>query len=178
MRVSGLGVILIWMTLATFAIGCEGVPESDVEAGKTAEDGGSEATATTGAPADTVRVEGGDGKSYSCPRFISSELDPKDDEIKSRQVVLGNLKRKTKPVKKRLGELKAQYPSGTAPGAVADEFNALVADYNRAIRRGKQLTVRHNALVREYNGILEAECTEGGGGGLGLGVRGRRRRGR
>jgi hypothetical protein len=93
----------------------------------------------------TVTAKGSDGKTYLCPADALDRIDAANDKVTRRKKVL-------KARRAAVRKLEKQYPSGTAPSAVVDRYDRLVA------RENAQVTWVNKA-VREYNGLLRSECT-------------------
>ena len=128
-----------------------------------------EASPTANKPAKekprTVLATSANGKTYSCPFTALGELTTAEERAKV-------AKRRVGAVERPLKKLDRRYPGGTAPAAVVDRYNGLLAEYKARIRTA-------NRAVEAYNSLLRSKCAEkSGGGGRGFGVGRPGRRGR
>jgi hypothetical protein len=93
----------------------------------------------------TVRLNGADGDSYSCPQGTHDKIEPHD-------IRLGRIKLTLQQVRREERKIERQYPDHVAPGTVVDRVRALV-------RRDDRLASAYNAEVDTRNAILEQNCT-------------------
>jgi hypothetical protein len=92
----------------------------------------------------TVRIVGGDGRSFSCPSGENEQLDP-------HVIRLGRIKITLRQVRRVERRLEREYPTG-APSSVLARYNALH-------RRDDRLVDSYNAEVNTHNAILDRDCT-------------------
>ncbi len=92
----------------------------------------------------TVQLTGGNGPGYSCPEGTHDKLERYDVE-------LGRIKLTLRPVRRKEQKIERQYPTHSAPGRVADRYDAL-------LDRDDRLVAAYNDDVDARNAILEQDC--------------------
>ena len=94
----------------------------------------------------TVKLGGGGGQAYSCPASATDKMRPID-------IQSGRIKLTIKDVEGDMTQIEAQYPGGTAPGAVVRRYNALS-------RRDHELVAAFNQSIVQHNQIIQSDCTK------------------
>jgi hypothetical protein len=93
----------------------------------------------------TVRIAGGNGRSFSCPDGERAKLEPY-------VIRLGRIKLTLRQVRREERKIEQQYPSDRAPHRVVVRYNALG-------RRDDRLVAAYNAEVDTHNAIIDRDCT-------------------
>jgi hypothetical protein len=94
----------------------------------------------------TVKLGGGGGQSYSCPASAIDKMRPID-------IQSGRIKLTIQDVEGEMKQIEAQYPGGTAPGAVVHRYNGL-------FRRDHELVAAFNDSIAQHNQIIQSDCTK------------------
>lgn len=121
-------------------------PASDVAAAMKSSEKASTTKPAKHRPRDSrgVRAQNSDGKTYWCRPGALGEVDAANDRAVRREKVL-------KERRAAVRALEKQYPDGTAPGAVVDRYDRLVAEVNAQVKYT-------NRAIEHYNDLLRQNC--------------------
>jgi hypothetical protein len=141
------GGVVVLASLATYAAlsPSDGPrPDDAAPAAAVAAESAAIATATPTAEVQTIARGENGARTYSCPVTSLSEIDDADHTVKRRDRLLAKQQR-------QLDALDRDYPGHTAPAAVAQRYNALLAKARAQLKWT-------NRAVDAYNGLLVDLC--------------------